>query len=68
MSRSLHVSSGPLPTRRGDTEFLSNTDATASALKADIRTESRLLLANDRFGEKSGHSGLCPGLIGPDFT
>ena len=36
--------------------------------KADIRTESKSVLLNGCFGEKSGHSALRLGLIPADFT
>jgi hypothetical protein len=36
--------------------------------KADIRTESKSVFLNVRFGEKSGHSVLEGGLIEADFS
>ncbi len=36
--------------------------------KADIRTESKSVVLNVCFGEKSGHSAREPGLIRADFT
>ncbi len=36
--------------------------------KADIGTQSKSVFLNVRFGEKSGHSGLWPGLVKGDFS